>query len=82
MITKKIQQYLFIIFNIPSTIILIFLLVFKLIKQYKVDNEFISKIISEQYRQDFIREGVEDFRPIGKHINYAFWILITYIIYF
>jgi anaerobic C4-dicarboxylate transporter len=81
MITKKISNYLFIIFNIPSTIVLIFLLVFKMIKHYKVDNEFLSKIINEEYRQDFIREGVEDYKPIGKHINYSFWILIIYIIF-
>jgi hypothetical protein len=82
MMIRKILDYLFIIFNLPSTIILVFVLIFKMAYQYKSDNEFLSKILSEEYRQDFIREGVDNFRPVGKHINYAFWVFIVYIVYF
>lgn len=77
-ILDKITKILSTIYNIPSIIVLMFVLVIKFIRDYKACGN-IDEILQKKY---YIYDAVEDFRPIGKHINYAFWILITYMVFF
>lgn len=79
-ILDKITQYLFIIFNIPSTISICFYIIYRHIKDLKVNG---MKIIeNNEHRNELLKNTIEDFVPFQIHINLAFWILINYFIYF
>jgi hypothetical protein len=77
-ILNKIIKALEVLYNIPSIIILIFVLIYKSYKKYKQSGD-VNELLQDKY---YVKDAVEEFKPIGKHINNAFWILITYFIYF
>lgn len=77
---QKILDYIFIIFNIPSTIIISILIIFILIKDYKLNG--LKSMNDNEHRNNILRNLIEGYSPYGKHINIAFWILIIYFIYF
>lgn len=76
MIIDNIKKYLTIIYRLPSSIVLFIYLFIKYIKKIDFENPRIDKHSSEA------NIDMEDFRPIGRHIDLAFWILITYITFF
>ena len=79
-ILDKIAHYLLILFNIPSTICVGFYIIYRHIKDLKING--MKMVDDNEHRNELLRNTVEDFMTYQLHINIAFWILITYLVFF